>query len=341
MSDKDEIKEALIHLLDESIDYYQIKESIMELYTVFSRLSGISGEPLGGPRKRDILLKEGMAIAPDLAAHCLFDIMRTKKFLQGVYLGIREAQKRFPGKRIHILYAGTGPYATLGIPFTTLFTSGEISFSLLDIYQESIESVKVIINKLGISDYINDIKCCDATSYKPANPFHILVTETMQRALAKEPQVAIARHLAPQLMNRGIMIPQNVYINLAIFSVQADSTGQRKETEIFNTPIFELSLETVDNPWDPVTIKLPEVKDEQARLGVLTGIRTFGDIILKKNESGLTVPWMLYAFDHKKIPGALTFSYQKDPLPRIRYQAENNLKNIQLREGYRPFTHIT
>ncbi|MBP1862801.1 hypothetical protein BD780_002585 [Clostridium tetanomorphum] len=45
------------------------------------------------------------------------------------YGEIKRAQQKFLNEQIHILYAGTGPFAALMIPLTTVFTSLGVKFT--------------------------------------------------------------------------------------------------------------------------------------------------------------------------------------------------------------------
>lgn len=64
----------------------------------------------------DLRLASGLALSPRLAAQCLLDGPRTAAFLRGTLAAISEALRRFPDEAIEIVYAGTGPFATLALP---------------------------------------------------------------------------------------------------------------------------------------------------------------------------------------------------------------------------------
>ncbi len=138
-------------------------------------------------------LPVGTAISPLDAGRCLLDARRTAVYLRGVYHAIQEAQQRFPGEVIHILYAGCGPFAPLCLPLLPLFAGRAVHFTLLDVHARAIESVRAIMTALRLEEGNVDCLACDATRYHtpPHRPLHVVVCETMQRALGKEPQIAI------------------------------------------------------------------------------------------------------------------------------------------------------
>ena len=205
----DKLRHITEILLNPEDDYSQLTKAIDDLYSLFLSASGLEVDDT--ENRDDVYLSKGKAIGSTWAAMCVKEIMRTKCFLRGLYAGIKAAQKRFPNTCIHVLYAGTGPFATLAMPMTTVFTSDEITFTFLEINPISIQHLKRNINAFDALDYINDIIQCDATTYQANNimPIHIVLTETMQNALQKEPQVSIAMNLVPQMVAGGFLINES------------------------------------------------------------------------------------------------------------------------------------
>lgn len=82
-----------------------------------------------------------------------------------------------------------------------IFYSSEVGFTLLEINSHSIENLRKVIKAFNAQEYVENIVQCDATEYKvdKDKPIHMIVTETMQRALKKEPQVAITLNLAHKI----------------------------------------------------------------------------------------------------------------------------------------------
>lgn len=132
-------------------------------------------------------LPSGLALAPDLAAQCVLDVKRTATFLRGTANAIAAARERFPGDAIEVVYAGTGPLAPFVVP---LLPMSGVRFTLIDVDARSLRMLRVLLDRLGLQV---DLVHADATEYRHPTAMHVVVSETMQRSLAVEPFVAIAR----------------------------------------------------------------------------------------------------------------------------------------------------
>lgn len=179
-------------LLQPEDDFGALAPAIDELYRLLLAVSGL--EPDREANRTDLHLNRGKAIGPSWAAFCVREILRTKRFVRGLHEGIRAAQNRFPGQTIQVLYAGTGPFATLALPLTTIFSSAEVNFTLLEINPESLKSLPRVLAAFGAERHVRAISGADATVYQADRnqPLHLVVTETMQNALKKGPQVPVA-----------------------------------------------------------------------------------------------------------------------------------------------------
>lgn len=161
---KNELKRITDIFLTPQDNYGDLFNEADALYQLLLTVSGL--DPDETISREDIYLPEGKALGPIWAARCVKEFMRTKRFLSGIFKAVKEAQKRFPGTQLHILYAGTGPFATLILPLTTAFSSREICFTLLEINPHSIECLRRTLKAFEIEDYVNDIVCCDAARDK-------------------------------------------------------------------------------------------------------------------------------------------------------------------------------
>lgn len=156
----------------------------------------------------------GIALSSQHALDCLKDPLRTVRFIKGVYYALREAQEQFPNTPIELVYAGCGPGAPIVIPLLSLFETDAVNITLLDINSTSIESVSALIKALDAGAFFRDLILGDAIQYRhPSDiPLHIVLSETMDKGLTKEPQVRITQNLAPQLTTNGIFIPEAIHI---------------------------------------------------------------------------------------------------------------------------------
>lgn len=142
------------------------RDAAESLLTLFARITGFEIDSEDPQDLNNTRLSDGNAIGPTLAASCILDHARTTAFLRGTRAAVIEAQHRFPGQIIHILYVGCGPFAPLVMPLTTQFSSEELRLTLLDISKRSINVARRTIGILGLDDFVEDYLECDATEYK-------------------------------------------------------------------------------------------------------------------------------------------------------------------------------
>ncbi|MBF0613262.1 MAG: hypothetical protein G8345_21145 [Magnetococcales bacterium] len=240
---------------------------------------------------KDCFLPSGKAISLQGAARCLWEFVRTSRFLQGVEAALRAAQQRFPGQRIRLLEAGCGPFALLALPLALKFEPSQVGFTLLDIHPHSLEAAKTIVTTLGLQDYVDAYVQADATTWTCPDHLrpHVMVSETMQNALKKEPQVAITRNLAHQCVPGGYFLPEKVRVDFCLLywiTDEGEVPFQRTQ------PVATLYELRPDNPHDPLhgQFTLPDPLPERVRPGLCTHIQVFGDYCLEENQCSLTLP---------------------------------------------------
>ncbi|MGB0948985.1 MAG: hypothetical protein ACPGU0_02620 [Marinirhabdus sp.] len=156
----------------------------------------------------------GVALSSQHALDCLKDPLRTVRFIKGVHAAILDALARFPGERINLLYAGCGPAAALIVPLLPAFAPQQLSVTLLDVNGTSVTSVLALLKTLRASAYINSVQLGDAATFQfeKSKKLHIVLTETMDKGLTKEPQLRIVQNLAPQLAKNGILLPESIHV---------------------------------------------------------------------------------------------------------------------------------
>jgi hypothetical protein len=289
-------------------DDSRIGAAVESLDRLFRDITGMREETVDPRDRSATLLPAGAAISPMDAGRCLLDPRRTAIYLRGVHGAIQEAQQRFPGEVIHVLYAGCGPFAPLCLPLLPLLAGQAVRFTLLDVHARAVESVQAVLSALRLEAGIADCLVGDATQYHNPDdrPLHMVVSETMQRALEKEPQVAILMATAPQLTAGGLMVPEMIAVDAVLTDLSRELGGDGVGPKLWAGRVPLGRILQVDRErvcaWasagvlshlPPARIALPSSVAAQYSLVLATTIRTFGVHQLREYESGLTHPLMV------------------------------------------------
>jgi predicted RNA methylase len=269
--------------------------------------------------------------------------MRTRQFIKGFELAIKAAKSKFKGETIKILYAGTGPFATLMLPMTTIFSSEEIQFTLIEINEVSIQHLEQVIDQFQVRPYVLDIIQADAATYELTNKgeHHMLITETMQRALKKEPQVGITLNLLPQIHKDGYLVPESINVNLALVDSKRDMARMAGDEDAEKDYYLKLgniiefdkcrALEIanaqkkglVTQYFECAQIEFPKnVEPRFKHLQMMTEIQVYKEITLTHNQCSLNLyePVKLNS-NLETFPKVLSFEYELSDMPKIRWHA--------------------
>ena len=281
--------------------------SLQAIHQVCSRITGIQGAIKKRSEGYETPLPTGLALSPGHAADCMLDTRRTVKYIRALDAAVKSLKTRFPDETLHILYAGTGPFAPFAIALSQRYPHSDIQFTALDIHEASVTALRQVIRELHIADWFRDIVQCDATEYRhsAASPIHIVVTETMHRTVSREPHVAITLNLAPQLTPGGVLIPEQVTVSAAMSETLRELEfigGDIGQTDINHMrtqmgSVFELTKDTHPDfsedgqSLECATCVVPAISEEQRELVLSTRITLWGDIAIEENESGITAPW--------------------------------------------------
>jgi predicted RNA methylase len=317
----DILKEITATWLDAETNIGLIFSQAQELHKLLSSITNIGAHNVS--TDKDIFLPTGKAIGPGGAAHCLLEAYRTAVFVRGIHDAIRQLQTDFPGQRLHILYAGCGPYATLLLPLTSVFKASEIAIHLMDINPISLGAAQSLFATLGLSEYIADTILADASVYETGGKeYHLMISETMQQALKKEPQVSIMQNLVPQLAENGIFIPQEIKVSAQLLNHKNEMEGFVTEglvpERIHLGDVYAIGQLQLRG-HQPTTVAIPPNLDTNHGLYLMTDITVYGNHHLTAYNCSLNLPVrILNANEH--TGRAITFRYETGSVPGFRHE---------------------
>jgi hypothetical protein len=320
-------------------EYGNLQVAVRQLYDFLVALASVDTND--DANKEFLMLDSGKAIGPTFAAMCLNEMLRTKRFVDGVYQAVCDTLAAHPNRPVHILYAGTGPFATLVLPLVARFSSQQLQWSLLEINPTSFACLQQLINKLGLQDYIHRFEKTDAANWAlpVGERIDIFVTETMQESLKREPQVGICMNLMPQLPPEVIMIPQEIRLKAALIH-PGQRIRDRVQSISNSTALQELGTIFAFNKhsigqhaaaftntqgsytFPTVAISVPEeALADRPFLYILTEITTYQNEELLIDQCSLTLPHRLADLSGK-AGSTLYFHYQTGPRPKMHWELQ-------------------
>ncbi len=301
---------------------------IQELFDFFNQFSLLVNTSF------DTQLMHGLALSEKHAAECILDYKRTCSFIKGVYNAIQKSIHLSKGNKVHILYAGCGPYAALLIPVLSIIKREQLVVTLIDVNPHSIQVVEKIVKHLGINKSIETIKVADAIVYKHQQKLDIIITETMFRALTREPQVAISENLIPQLKSNGVIIPEEIKIGFNYTSFSKEPIldcgfGKYRISQEFELnrqgyikELFSINKDTVfskvrgsfffESDW----IEVDEIIEQQLDICIYTELKIFGQETLLKAESLITNPYCVGSVLNIRNKKSFKLKYKTEKLPQ-------------------------
>jgi len=314
---------------------------VNQLHELYSKITDIEG--VLAPSEDDEPFEEesenGTRVNPYMAAYCFLDYLRSYKFTYGIKKLIDEKLVQGFQEPLNILYAGTGPYASLVLPLTTVFSADQIQITLLDIHQSSLDAVSKLVSAFGLASYFKGYIKADATLFVPENDTHydIIISETMDKALRKEPQVAIFKHLQQFLKPEGSFIPEEIRVDLyqskwaeeknPAFEYFLDTktrthnAGVREKVEnLIGVNKHSVTKFERTNPGQRVFLKTIDPKNfkaEYTALLLITEVQIYNDVVLLEDESILTEKDYLSPLSNEILQSGLSFYYKMDNDPRI------------------------
>ena len=329
-------------ILNEQSKFGDIKVSIDKLAVNFYQITNLAGKLKKA--EHGTILPEGEALAPQTAAGCIFDYVRTTKFLRGIKKAI-DLQLNVEGKKkLKIMYVGPGPFATLLLPLIPFYNGSQLEISLIEFNQASVDSLNLLISHYGFKNYFNEILCDDAVNYQHKKEclYDIIIVETMQKALSVEPQVVITNHFSQYLAKDGYLIPEAVKISAVLADLRSELSSSSskwtnfwfkikhadaKNKRIFLEEIFVLdrnigtkydTLNLTDNRIILPAVQIPNKIGRMKNLILLTEIKIFNDVILsEEDETGLTKLYFDQYLGSAEAGRKVNISYQFGTHPRF------------------------
>ncbi|WP_334019922.1 class I SAM-dependent methyltransferase [Alteromonas sp. S015] len=228
---------TLLKSTTKSVNSYEFSA----MSAMLSQVTGISVDD-DMATYHDVKTDAGIAISPVKAAKCFQEVIRTKVFLQGVNEAISQRLKAIKNDTLHVLYAGTGPYGAILLPLLPLFSGQKVTVHCIDIHRANIEALKKVIAWLEIRDLVVGVDLADAKQWRPDKGqlplFDLIISETMNTFLQREPQVRIFAHLCQFLKREGTLIPQEIRT-----SVELNRVCDEKE-EIYRKDLLVLNVKS-------------------------------------------------------------------------------------------------
>lgn len=330
-------------LLSNKTSWVQKRDSVHDIHSLFVSLGAINCIEAPTDLPDHLELPAGRAIAPRQAGMCLLDLHRTMKFAEGLRDAIGDLLAQFPQKTINVVDAGCGPYALLPLLATTFYSPQQVQFTLLDIHQANLESTKTLISSLGLTAYFKDYILADATTYQWPHKkgLEIVISETMNRALQKEPQVAITLNLAKQLEPHGVLIPESVIVDLCNVHVAARSKILNGPLNILaNHSMYKEELGTIISldkfSSDAAFLQIPlcslhipaDYDEEIHNLELHTLIKVYKKHRLQYKDSSISMPLNLERPGKRTVKAndILDFYYSISNTPGIEFSKNKCIK---------------
>jgi hypothetical protein len=298
-----------------------LTRAAQDYYDLLSELTGVSDRAGSEELGRPIRLATGEALAPLDAARSVTDARRTARIFQGLEAAVTEAARLFPTP-VEVLYAGCGPFAPFCLLPAVHHGPDVVRFTLLDVHAASLAAAARAVAALGLGTSVRAIVEADATRHRCDPSPHVVVCEALERALGREPQVAITLNLAPQLAPGGFLVPERILVEACLADPERELARGGPSAEHRRTALGTVLDLTADSARrlatgiPAVTFRVPALgPGDPAELMLRTTIGVFGSLTIGEYESGVTYPSFRHELGRLQEGQQIEVRYTVGPRP--------------------------
>lgn len=327
MTTQEKIKHVTEVFLDDQLDYHKLSNAAKDLKNLLDDLSEEDMDVEAG--RDDIHFENGKALGTFWAALCVDDMIRTRQFMRGVNQAAKD--KLSKQDAIHIMYAGTGPFATLVLPLLFIYPTTSIRYTFLEVNQFTFDLLQKVISKLGLEEYNIDYVLADASTYEinQTDLPDIIISETMQNALEREQQVPIFLNLMRQAKLDTIFVPESITLSVGLQKSAEPTelplknwTKVQQVFEVSKSAMFDEHNAAIESEFEAIeTIIQGSMLKNFNQVVLFTEIQVYKDTKINYNESGLTIPLRVMDVEQAlKIPITINTQYKISDHPKLEYQ---------------------
>lgn len=179
------------------------------------------------------------------------------------------------------------------LPYLAAFPAAPVHATLLDIHADNIAAVQKLVDLLQLKGRVVALERADATCWTAPEGqfFDLIISETMNTLLRREPQVWIFSHLQQYLKADGDLIPQKICLQAWLAVEQKRGVADFRLGDLFTLDRdVARRLFQGDHALLSGEIPLPDNCPEHDCLKLTTDIKVYRDYWLRENQSSLNMP---------------------------------------------------